>query len=65
MEKEKAVKAMQKIGPMKFAKKVEKGYNNLCRRCKILSVRAVQTKTTDQVFDKYCPRCKAMLEKIQ
>lgn len=61
MEKEKAVKAMQKIGPMKFVK----GYNNLCRRCKILSVQAVKTKTTDQVWNKYCPRCKAMLEKIQ
>lgn len=61
MEKREAAEAMMKIGPLRFIK----GYNRLCRRCKILSDRAVKEKTTDKVFEKYCDRCKRMLRNIK
>lgn len=61
MEKKEAAEQIKKIGPMKILR----GYNKLCRRCKILSVKSVQNGTQDTVFEKYCDRCKRMLENIK
>lgn len=61
MEKKEAAEAMKKIGPLKFIK----GYNRLCRRCKLLSIRLVQQGRQEEAWNKYCDRCKSILEKIQ
>jgi len=50
---------------LKNRKDITAVFNNLCRRCKMISIKCVKAGKAEDALLQYCPRCKKMVENLQ